>query len=616
MTALSELDNVAVPDRWAQITERAAQSETELGVFEVSARRHQWLVPAAVAATAALVMVGAVASRSDRGETVTAGTTPPLAEAPPEATPTASPEGSLPLSSGPFAVPILVDGGIGREGLLQWVWTELLAWPGDPSWEDVDGLPRASHPETDRSPTVSLVPDGEGWAIVGIFGVSGIRPLLDDDANLAGFARLGTPSSEVESVEVLEIASPADSRSLSLTGWDDEVIELATPIEARAARSYVVITRDQAGEAVDINGWAFGRPDRLDLDLDELLSEPGVADPISVPLGVDLGGRLEPPRRLAAVWPGVDAYISPLEDRSALCLSLVEPDGSGARTCAYASDFNQHGIKFGTHAEDEDPWIVLVVPESAQLGDLGDATVHPSGLVIAWTAPGTAVQVGDRFELFDGVLQPSRDEPAERAITPPTETTSDGTLAAPVPSPGESDSDLEELSITAVDGAAPTQLASTAVVLEVEEVGVVEVGEPPASLLADAPELQGAECTATESGYTCPFTRPDGTGGSRSGSSESGPFFSSSRIPPHGAYFLIEVGRAVVIGGIGDDVAVVEIDVADVIYHLRPVAGVVAAPLDPSVDAITVRARDQNGTQLWSEPITFPDPADQAVSAG
>ncbi|MEM8904195.1 MAG: hypothetical protein AAGF02_10865 [Actinomycetota bacterium] len=421
MTVLSDLDDVVVPDRWSQITDRATRPEVDLVTLDPGDRPGRRPAPAAAVLALVLLVAGVVASRSGRDETVTADTTPPAPGA-------VERDERLPLSAGVFEEPILVDDGIGRAALLGWIWIEILAWPGDPTWEDVDGSTRATHPDTRRTLTLSVVPDGDGWAVVALSGEIGIRPLLDDDARLAGFARLGPQSPEVDTVEVLEVTSPADPRPLPIRDWDDEAIELVDPIEAGAADSYLVVTRDERGEAIDVGGWAFGRPDRLDLDLDAVLSEPGVPDPISIPFvaDVDLGGRLERPRRFTSVWPGVDAYLSPLEDRSALCLTLVEPDTSASRTCAYATDFNERGIKIGSQTEGEDPWFVLVVPESTSLGDLGDATVHPSGIVVAWTGGGTAQAVADRLQLVDGILGRGPGDPPEGA---PTETTLDGAFA-------------------------------------------------------------------------------------------------------------------------------------------------------------------------------------------
>lgn len=87
-------------------------------------------------------------------------------------------------------------------------------------------------------------------------------------------------------------------------------------------------------------------------------------------------------RFLGRPRPDVLAFIVPYRDRTGLCLFEADADGFGlASGCTDAATFNREGLWSAA----EDPagdYSIVVVPEGTEIGDVGTAVVHPSGIAV------------------------------------------------------------------------------------------------------------------------------------------------------------------------------------------------------------------------------------------
>ncbi len=420
---LSDLDGIGVPDRWPDIAGRAGTGP----VRSHRAARSRWPL---VLTAAAVVVIGAVVGglllvdRPDPETLSTAGG-PVTTEAPVTTLP--GPPGPTPRGCPALLVGLQPDG---LDATLATVWTDLLAWSGEPSWEVGGSSATARHPaDPDRTITAFLAEPGCGEGVVG-FDPGAMVPAVTDDGRLGGF-RLdgfapGALLADAASVEVLAVTGPASFRPLA-AGPDatGERVLLDAPIAPRQAETYLVVPRDEAGQAVNVTGVALRRPDRLTVDLAGFPAEatPVASERVADALGALSGGPTEVDASGAVyvgeVVPGeAAAVIVPWPDRGGLCLAVLGLGNlaeSAASTCTMATVFNRDGIRLtaggpGYH------WAVLVFPLGSDVADLGpEALVHPSKQAVSWVGLDGDI-VLDRGLVRWAIGHPNATPPAEPVL--------------------------------------------------------------------------------------------------------------------------------------------------------------------------------------------------------
>lgn len=183
-----------------------------------------------------------------------------------------------------------------------------------------------------------------------------------------------------------------------------------------------------------------------------------------------------------------------------------------------------------------------------------------------------------------------------------TISTPDSVVLADPPAPSP-----DTLRIAPAAGISPQRLAADALVFEAEGVGVIEVGPPSVAMVEERPDLEGADCVATSSGYAC--QQDTDTGPQASTSSSSGGFaLTTSRLTPAGTFVFVEQGgaQAVVVSGLDPGVVSVEIEAGGLLWRQTPVDGTVAVPFDPSAPSVHLRAVGSDGSLIWTESLTMP----------